>query len=159
IARRLPIVISHAPGLSGTPLSGHCSRAATSASAAASSARPTSRTSRASPAIRRADSMRQTASTTRCASRSATRPLNHGHDSPARAFVTARPGSACPFPDLGSFGTRSRAQTTKIREVGGEVGGGPLVLAALHAQPLLGLAQVVGHRVTEVVGLEDLADL
>ncbi len=57
--------ISQAPGLSGTPDSGHCSSAATRASCASSSARPTSRTIRASPAISRADSIRQTASITR----------------------------------------------------------------------------------------------
>src|SRR5438128_2248799 len=54
--------MSHAPGLAGTPDTGHCSRAATRASWASSSARPTSRTICARPAISRADSMRQTAS-------------------------------------------------------------------------------------------------
>ena len=39
------------PGLSGTPVAGHCSSAATSASCARSSASPTSRTIRASPPI------------------------------------------------------------------------------------------------------------
>src|SRR5581483_5137466 len=53
---------SHAPGLFGMPSSGHCSRAATKASCARSSASPTSRTNRASPAMRRGASMRQTAS-------------------------------------------------------------------------------------------------
>src|SRR5262252_3776899 len=43
------------------PDSGHFSSAVTSASCASSSARPTSRTIRASPAISRADSIRQTA--------------------------------------------------------------------------------------------------
>src|SRR5690348_1601078 len=68
IARRLPVAMSQAPGLSGTPDSGHCSSAATSASCARSSATPTSRTSRVRPAIRRADSMRQTAWIAACAS-------------------------------------------------------------------------------------------
>src|SRR6187397_2686905 len=54
--------MSQAPGLSGTPSSGHCSRAATSASCARSSARPMSRTTPAKPAISLADSIRQTAS-------------------------------------------------------------------------------------------------
>ena len=54
IARCLAVAISQAPGLSGTPDSGHCSSAATSASCARSSARPTSRSIRARPAIRRA---------------------------------------------------------------------------------------------------------
>jgi hypothetical protein len=47
------------------PAAGHCSSAATSASWASSSARPTSRTMRAIAAMSRADSMRQTASTRR----------------------------------------------------------------------------------------------
>jgi hypothetical protein len=62
IARRLAIAISQAPGLFGTPDSGHCSSAATSASWASSSASPTSRTIRATPAMILADSIRQTAS-------------------------------------------------------------------------------------------------
>src|SRR5436305_14091626 len=66
--RRLAAAISQAPGLFGTPDSGHCSRAATSASWARSSARPTSRTIRVRPAISRADSIRQTASTVRLTS-------------------------------------------------------------------------------------------
>src|SRR5947209_17542074 len=57
--------MSQAPGLSGTPDSGHCRRAATSASCARSSATPTSRTIRARPAISLADSIRQTASIAR----------------------------------------------------------------------------------------------
>ena len=57
--------MSQAPGLSGTPCSGHCSSAATSASCARSSATATSRTMRVSPAISRADSIRQTASIAR----------------------------------------------------------------------------------------------
>src|SRR5258706_9459716 len=57
--------MSQAPGLSGTPDCGHCSRAMTRASCARSSARPTSRTIRISPAISRGDSIRQTASMAR----------------------------------------------------------------------------------------------
>src|SRR3712207_3551072 len=53
--------MSQAPGLSGTPDCGHCSSAATSASCARSSATPTSRVSRVSPAMSRGDSIRQTA--------------------------------------------------------------------------------------------------
>src|SRR5437867_5740462 len=60
--------MSHAPGLSGTPDSGHRSSAATSASCASSSARPTSRTIRARPAMSLADSILHTASMTRCVS-------------------------------------------------------------------------------------------
>src|SRR5665213_1630757 len=69
MARRLAVAVSHAAGLSGTPDCGHCSSAATSASWARSSARPTSRVRRVSPAMTRADSMRQTASTVRCVAR------------------------------------------------------------------------------------------
>src|SRR5438552_234589 len=63
--RRLAVAISHAPGLSGMPDSGHCSSAATSASWARSSATATSCTMRVNPAINRADSIRQTASIAR----------------------------------------------------------------------------------------------
>jgi hypothetical protein len=62
------VAMSQAPGFSGTPVSGQRSSAATSASWARSSARPTSRTMRASPAIKRGDSIRQTASIAPCAS-------------------------------------------------------------------------------------------
>ena len=60
--------MSQAPGLSGTPDSGHCSSAATRASCARSSARPTSRTIRARPAMSLGDSILQTASMARCVS-------------------------------------------------------------------------------------------
>src|SRR6266852_8987947 len=65
IARCLAVAMSQAPGLSGIPEAGHCSSAATRASCASSSARPTSRTMRVRPAMMRADSMRQTASMAR----------------------------------------------------------------------------------------------
>src|SRR5215218_9962859 len=68
IDRCFAVAISHAPGLSGTPCCGQRSSAASSASCARSSASPTSRTIRARPAISFADSIRQTASITRCAS-------------------------------------------------------------------------------------------
>ena len=66
MARCFAAAISQAPGLSGMPDSGHCSSAATRASCASSSARPTSRTIRARPAMIRADSILQTASIARC---------------------------------------------------------------------------------------------
>ena len=72
IARCFAVAMSQAPGLSGTPDSGHCSSAATSASCASSSARPTSRTIRARPAMSLADSIRQTASIARCVSEAVT---------------------------------------------------------------------------------------
>src|SRR4029453_9461668 len=72
IARCLPVPMSQAPGLSGAPDSGHWSSAAMSASWARSSATPTSRTIRASPAMSRGDSIRQTASMARWASEDGT---------------------------------------------------------------------------------------
>ena len=54
--------VSQAPGLSGTPLAGHSVSAISSASCASSSARSTSRVIRASAAINRARSIRNTAS-------------------------------------------------------------------------------------------------
>src|SRR5712691_4124657 len=68
MARCFAVAISQAPGLSGTPDSGHRSRATTRASCASSSATPTSRTMRARPAISLADSILQTASMARCVS-------------------------------------------------------------------------------------------
>src|SRR5258706_11263706 len=65
MARCFAVDISQAPGLSGMPEPGHCSRAATRASWASSSAMPMSRTMRVRPAMMRADSMRQTASMAR----------------------------------------------------------------------------------------------
>src|SRR6266487_814357 len=81
IARCLAVPISQAPGFSGTPEVGHCSRAATRASCASSSAVPMSPTMRASPAMSRADSMRQIASMARFASPfdgSMAKPPSHG---------------------------------------------------------------------------------
>lgn len=60
--------MSQAPGFWGMSDSGHCSSAATRASWASSSAMPTSRTMRVSPAITRADSILHTASMARCVS-------------------------------------------------------------------------------------------
>src|SRR5258705_2231201 len=76
MARCFAVAMSQAPGLSGTPDSGHRSSAATRASCASSSARPTSRTIRARPAMSRADSILQTASIARCASIAVT-PTDH----------------------------------------------------------------------------------
>src|ERR1700682_4610112 len=64
--------MSRAPGLSGTPASGHFSSAATRASCASSSARPTSRTIRARAAMSLADSIFQTAWIARCVSEAVT---------------------------------------------------------------------------------------
>ena len=96
MARRLAVVISHAPGLRGTPSAGHCSSAATSASCASSSATPTSRTSRVSPAMSRGDSIRQTASIARWVS-VATAPV----------YPTARSDATVLMPRAGSPPVRS----------------------------------------------------
>src|SRR6266849_6613349 len=58
--------MSQAPGLSGTPVPGQVSIAARRASWASSSARPTSRTIRARPAMTLANSILQTASIALC---------------------------------------------------------------------------------------------
>src|SRR5882757_228297 len=60
-ARRLAVVISQAPGFSGTPVVGHCSRAANRASWVNSSASGTSRSILARLVLSRGCSMRQTA--------------------------------------------------------------------------------------------------
>ena len=66
MARCFAVAISQAAGPSGTPWTGHCSSAITRASWASSSAAPTSPVIRASAAIRRGDSIRQTASIAAC---------------------------------------------------------------------------------------------
>src|SRR5437867_5518259 len=65
MARCFAVAISQAPGLSGTPDLGHCSSAATRASCARSSARPTSCTIRMRLAMSLGDSILQTASMVR----------------------------------------------------------------------------------------------
>jgi hypothetical protein len=65
IAPCFAVAMSQAPGLSGMPAWGHCSRAATTASCARSSATPTSRTMLA---ISLGHSILQTASISRWAS-------------------------------------------------------------------------------------------
>src|SRR5437773_1702547 len=65
IARCFAVAMSQAPGLSGTPDSGQRSSATMRASCARSSATPTSRTIRASPAMSRGDSILQIASIAR----------------------------------------------------------------------------------------------
>src|SRR5438477_100856 len=72
MARCLAVAMSQAPGLSGIPDSGHFSSAITRASCARSSARPTSRTIRARPAISLGDSILQTASMVRWVSEAVT---------------------------------------------------------------------------------------
>src|SRR5438045_1735249 len=75
MARCLAAAISQAPGLVGIADAGHCSRAASSASWERSSARPTSRTMRVSPAMTLAASILQTASMARWLSVADTLPI------------------------------------------------------------------------------------
>ncbi len=89
----LAVAMSQAPGFGGMPDSGHCLSAATRASCASSSARPTSFTSRARPAMILADSSRQTASTARCASGTV---INRIRASPAAAPQSGAAGYSGP---------------------------------------------------------------
>src|SRR5438270_3787649 len=132
MARCLAVAINHAPGLFGTPDVGHCSSAATSASCASSSARPTSRTIRVRPAISLADSIRQTASIVRWVS----------------VAVTAT--------DYTIF-TRANARTNK-QPSSGAPGLAPGVLVHLLADALFRLSELGGERVAEILRLEHLAD-
>src|SRR5207302_3870347 len=93
--------MSQAPGRSGTRSVGHCSGAATRASCASSSAVPMSPTMRASPAMSRADSMRQIASIARCASEAAVsrRPELAGA-SPIRGPMARTPSHTLVIDDL-----------------------------------------------------------
>src|SRR6266705_471003 len=101
VARCFAVAISQAPGRSGTPDAGHCSSAATRASCASSSAVPISPTTRASPAMSRADSMRQIASIARCASVAAVsrRPGPSGA-SPFRGPMARAPSHALELEDF-----------------------------------------------------------
>src|SRR5437660_12763024 len=102
--RRLAVAINHAPGLSGIPDSGHCSSAATSASCARSSATATSRTMRVSPAINRADSIRQTASMARCVADDVTRLI-------PRALL------AQPLVGLAQLGRQLLAEVVRLKDL------------------------------------------
>src|SRR5689334_16361894 len=93
MARCFAVAINHAPGLSGTPERGHCSSAATSASWARSSARPTSRTIRAIPAMSLADSILQMASIFRCVSEAVTAIHHTIFSPPAQVLHEQQSGS------------------------------------------------------------------
>src|SRR3989442_6108281 len=101
VARCFAVAISQAPGLSGTPEVGHCSSAATRASCASSSAVPISPTRRASPAMSRADSIRQIASMARYASLgTVSARLVLSGASPFRGPMTRAPSRALVLGDL-----------------------------------------------------------
>src|SRR6185369_15706466 len=96
IARRFAVVMSQAPGLSGIPDRGQRSRATTRASWARSSATPTSRTIRASPAMSRGDSILQTASIVRWVSEGVTHasyPRRAPRPRATRARSSSRPAA------------------------------------------------------------------
>src|SRR5688500_1372764 len=134
IARCFAVAMSQAPGFAGTPCSGHFSRAATRASCARSSARPTSRTIRVSPAINFADSIRQTASMARWVLEAVTA---SNHTTGAPEFKPDRRFSASAV-----------------------LNGGWLPFAGdLRGQPLLALPDFGGVSLPEVRRLEHLADL
>src|SRR4051794_15328401 len=96
-ARFLAVVISQPAGFGGTPVRGQVSSAATRASCACSSAHPTSPVSLARPAIRRADSIRHTAS-------------------PVRGVVS------CPVLTIGGPATRDAAAGSPYGDPAAEVG-------------------------------------
>src|SRR6266545_5134428 len=132
--------MSQAPALSGTPEAGHCSRAATRASCASSSAVPMSPTMRDSPAMSWADSIRQIASMARSA---------------RAAIVSARPGSSGASPARGAM---ARASSRAL--VHGDLADleGPAVVGC-PPEPLDGLVHrahipqpVSGH---ELLGLRE----
>src|SRR5712691_7516928 len=101
IARCFAVPMSQAPGRAGTPDVEHCSSAATRASCASSSAVPMSPTTRASPAMSRADSIRQIASIARCASVAAiSRRLGPAGASPIRGPMASAPSHALELDDL-----------------------------------------------------------
>src|SRR5882757_4184620 len=134
MARCFAVDISQAPGLSGMPEPGHCSRAATKASWASSSAMPTSRTMRVSPAMMRADSMRQTASMARWVSVEVT----DTHHTIFKTFVQGGWGRTDYGPILPSWGAA--------------------VLHPYGAAPLKGGLYRLWFAVGEVFGAEHLAD-
>src|SRR6478609_8578015 len=172
MARRRAVEVSQAPGLSGTPTRGHCSRACTKASCARSSARPTSPTTRATTAVTLAASMRQTASTVRRTPSTSgvgvvgggTRTLLHGARPAARRSGASRAGRTLDPVDrtLGGWIARSTRELTSSIEralfrsrVGSGLGGG----GGLGTQLRLALLQLRGELRTEVLGREDLAQL
>src|ERR1044072_8982233 len=147
IARCLAVAMSQAPGLSGTPDSGHCSSAAIRASCASSSAMPTSRTMRVTPAMMRADSLLKTASTVSVAFAAVTAT----HQSSRPVVRQAEPDQCGSHisPDGGS-------SLVDLADLGGD---GPVVLVGLQEPlgPLQRLGLVLG--LDEGVAADDLLAL
>src|SRR5258708_14261212 len=97
-ARRLAVVISQAPGLSGTPVAGHRSRAANRASCVKSSASGTSRSILARLVISRGCSIRHTARIARWASAAVMAADRVYRPLASRATLGERANLARPFP-------------------------------------------------------------
>src|SRR5688500_537776 len=142
--------MSQAPGLSGTPDSGHFSSAATSASCARSSATPTSRTIRVRPAMTLADSILQTASMARCVSVAVTATNTH-HLPKARQ---GRPGFSRTRPTYKPrTGSSEFVVTQSCLDLSIRVG------LDLSAQPVFLRSELRRELGAEILGLEDLANL
>src|SRR5450759_2167838 len=95
MARRLAVVINHAPGLSGIPCSGHFSNATTRLSWTTSSARSKSPSTRTSAAVSRPASSRKTAATAASVAPcvlSGVLALDHGPHFDDPALAATRPG-------------------------------------------------------------------
>src|SRR5207244_4443737 len=144
--RRFAAAISQAPGLCGMPDSGHCSSAATRASWARSSATATSRTMRVSPAISRADSIRQTASIARLVADAVMFPPTASRP-PARALPDPVSGD-----DLLGLGERTvdHGPRAAVEADLGALGGRVQALAGQHHARLDELFVVFRHRPQEL---------
>src|ERR687885_730136 len=129
MARCFAVAMSQAPGLFGIPVCGHRSSAITRASCARSSATPTSRTIRVSPAMSRADSILQTASMARWVS---------------DMVITTHERRAC------SSAARMSAEGRLAAR---------LVLLSPRSHPVLLLPELGGELGAEVLGLEHRANL
>src|SRR5688500_2687551 len=150
IARCFAVPMSQAPGLSGTPDSGHFSSAATSASCARSSATPTSRTIRVRPAMTLADSILQTASMARCVSVAVTA-------TNTRHRANSGQGPRCPSRISQNYKLRTGSSefvvTASCLDLSVRVG------LDLSAQPVFLRSELRRELGAEILGLEDLANL
>src|SRR5688500_19433072 len=140
--------MSQAPGLSGTPDSGHFSSAATSASCARSSATPTSRTIRVRPAMTLADSILQTASMARCVSVAVTATNTHHHPKARQG----RPGFSRTTPTY-----KPRTGSSEFVVTASCLGLSVRVGLDLSAQPVFLRSELRRELGAEILGLEDLA--
>src|SRR5829696_6505814 len=164
IARRRPVAISQPAGLAGEA-SGHDTSASATASWAASSASPKSPVNRVSAATIRADSIRQTASTSAASIRSGR--CSRARPSPLRSLVDLRdlvaPGHP-PDLDLGPGGRRDPLGPLDRLLLGGDVEQeiAPEEFLGLAVRPVRdhrGLAAEVDHdalaRIVQTFGGEE----